>query len=449
MRRLAGSIVVALAAVSCGGGSNSPQSPPPANGGDTITGQERLGWDQQAADIAELAALQFAIYVDGVRIEMTDTICLSTPGAAGFPCSGRLPPLTPGVHTLELAAFVRSGTLVESPRSGPFRVTVAGAAPGENASGSWTSSAADVTEDGVSLHVERLLDGLQLPSDAAFSPDGRLFIAERAGRIRVVRDGVLQERPALELDNVAPSGGLLAIALDPDFLRSRHVFTLSTASSRHGPVFRLARYRELLGVLAQGAVLLETQATVPAAAMRFGPDGMLYLALGGQAPDSPSSYGGKILRLQPDGRAPRDRRAGMPAVSGGHKAPRALAWQPGTDLLWVSDGTPDGVEWIAGMRVEEGAPAATTWGLPAAEITSGMTFYAGERIPEFRGDLIIASATAKRLLRIKFGADPLRAEFSEPLLQHHVGPIRAVVAGPDGAIYFCTDTSLGRLTGGK
>lgn len=452
--RLACGFVVILAAAGCGGG-NMPDSPAPGPGGETITGSERLGWDQRGADATEVGTLRFAIYVDGARSVMSDTSCAATAGTAGFPCSGRLPPLTPGVHTLELAAFVQTDTLLESPRSSPFRVTVVASMPQRGASATWTSGAAGVTGDGVHLEVERLVDGLQRPADAAFLPDGRLLVAERAGRIRIVRDGVLQPAPALELSDIAPGGGLLAIALAPDFLESRHVFTLSTAGSARGPVFRLARYRELGGTLAQRAVLLEAPAAVPAAAMRFGPDGMLYLALGGHPASPSSAYGGKILRLQPDGRAPRDRRAGLPVVSSGHVAPRAIAWRPGAPatwlppsgehepLLWIADGTPDGVEWISGMYLAE--PPAALWGLPPSETTSAMAFYDSNRIPEFRGDLLIASAGAQRLLRIKFGADPLRAEYSEPLLEHRVGPLHVVLTGPDGAIYFCTDTELGRL----
>lgn len=443
--RLPWGIVLFVAAAGCGGSSPSQNPQPAPDTGDSITGRERLGWDQLAADAAEARSLRFAIYVDGIRFILTDTTCADTAGPAGFFCSGTLPPMNPGVHTLELAAFVPETPVVEGPRSSPFRVTVRAAASGSTGPATWASGEAGVTGDGVTLHVERLLDGFERPSDAAFAPDGRLFVAERGGRIRIVRDRQLQELPALELDNLFQDGGLLAIALDPDFARSRYVFTLSTASSRSGPVFRLARYRELLGVLAQRAVLLETPADVPAAAMRFGADGMLYIALGRGGQASPASYGGKILRLRPDGRAPADRRAGMPAISDGHVAPRALAWRPGGDLLWISDGASDGVEWIAGIRLDEAAVSTRPWALPPSEITSGMTFYDSERIPEFRGDLLIASAAAQRILRVKFGADPLAAEFSEVLLAHRVGPIRVVLTGPDGAIYFCTDAALGRL----
>lgn len=445
-QRLAWCLVLVLAVAGCSA-DDTPDSPSPGPGnGETITGNERLGWDQRASGTSELASFRWAIYVDGARSEMTNTSCAATSGAAGFACSGRLPALSPGTHTLELATFVQ-GEGNESPRSNPFRVTVTGSAPGDSGVVNWSTGDGGVTGDGVQLHVERILDGLQFPADAAFSPDGRLFIAERAGRIRIVRGNQLQPAPALVLDDIAPGGGLLAIAMAPDFMESRHIFTLSTAGSSRGAVFRLARYREVRGVLAQRAVLLEAPAVVAAAAMRFGPDGLLYVALGGSAADSPSSYAGKVLRLLPDGRAPRDRRAGMPAISSGHTAPRALAWRAGTPpLLWIGDGTPDGVEWITGLRLDDVTTGPSMWGLPPFETTSAMTFYDSDAIPEFRGDLLIASADAQRLLRIKFGADPLTPEFSEPLLDKFADPIRVVVAAPDGAIYFLTDTAVGRLS---
>jgi hypothetical protein len=92
-------------------------SPPP---GERITGSERLAWDQQAADAAELASFHYAIYVDGTRSELSDASCVAA--RSGFTCSARMPPLAPGRHTLELAAFISDLGAVESGKSAPLRV---------------------------------------------------------------------------------------------------------------------------------------------------------------------------------------------------------------------------------------------------------------------------------------------------------------------------------------
>ena len=104
---------------SCGGGS--PSSP---NGAETITGVERMGWDQPAADAGELASFRYAVYVDETRTEASDVACASVQSSAGFACTSRLPSMSNGVHTLQVAAYVLDGGAVrESTRSAALRVT--------------------------------------------------------------------------------------------------------------------------------------------------------------------------------------------------------------------------------------------------------------------------------------------------------------------------------------
>ena len=132
------------------------------------------------------------------------------------------------------------------------------------------------------LRLEIVAGGLDAPRDIAFAPDGRMFVAEQTGRVRVVRDGRLLPDPALveEVANTASGGGLLAIALDPGFDRTHFVYALSTTSSASGGnMFRLARFREANDTLADRVVLLDevdAPAAHAAAALRFGADGKLY-----------------------------------------------------------------------------------------------------------------------------------------------------------------------------
>ena len=459
-RRAACILLTVLAAAGCGD-NPAPPSPSPGPGtGETITGRERIGWDQPAGGVGELATFRYAIYVDGVRSEIAEVTCASTPEAGAFPCSGRLPSMTTGVHTLELAAFTLIDALRESAKSPTLRVTVTGATPGVPSPAAWVDGPAGTTADGVSLFVERITDGLRRPSDAAFTPDGTLFIAERFGRVRVVRAGRLQASPALVLDDVTFEGGLVALAISPDFERTRQVFTLSIHTSPAGDLYRLSRYRELNGVFAQRAVLHESPAPPAAtAAMRIGPDGLLYLALGAASSASataPFAYDGKILRLDRNGSAPQERGVGVPALSAGHVSPRALAWAPDGALLWIADGNAEGREWISAVdgsrtaavdRLQKTAPVAA-WSLPDGARTSALTFYRGARSAAFSGNLFVASAPAQRILRVRFDSDPRRVLSTESLLENSVGPIHVVLEGPDGAIYFCTETELGRISAG-
>jgi glucose/arabinose dehydrogenase len=453
LMRLASLLLAIVVVAGCDGGSQPPQQTPPppsqgpGSGGESITGRERLGWDQQAPSATEVSTYRYAIYVDGNRSELSGVTCGSNAGAAGFPCSGNLPPMSNGAHTLELAAFNAAG---ESARSAPLRVTVTGLSPGAQAGGEWTSGPAGDTTDGVRLHAERLLDGFSDPADAAFTPDGRLIVAERAGRVRVINNRPLRVTTGLELDGVPADGGLLAVALAPDYASSRAVFVLAATTSNRGRrVFQVARYREVGGMLAQRAVLLETPAPSGAgAAMRFGPDGMLYVAFGaGSVTPHPSTDMGKLLRLRPDGTTPRDRRVPSPVVSSGHVAPAGLTWRAGSVWTWMADGTGGGNEWIAAVNALEDVPPVV-WPIPPSERASSIAAYRGELLPALRGDLLVASAEARQILRLRVDpADPTRIVSSEALLRDHVGPVRVVLEGPDGAIYFLTDTSLGRLTG--
>lgn len=105
----------------CGG--RSPASP---DSGDVITGSERFGWDQPAADAGELATFRYAMYVDETRSEAADVMCDAASGSSSggrFACTARMPSMPNGAHTLQVAAFVTdAGVLRESPRSAGVRV---------------------------------------------------------------------------------------------------------------------------------------------------------------------------------------------------------------------------------------------------------------------------------------------------------------------------------------
>ena len=369
----------------------TPVVDPPA-ATETINGSERIGWDQPAADTVELATIGYAVYVDGTRTEAAGVTCASLAVAARFPCTGRMPSMSAGAHTLELAAFVNDGGVLESARSAALRVTlVAQAVPAGHTATfrrAW-SLPPDISVDS--------------PADLAFALDGRLFVAERGGGIRIVRDGALLREPAISLaESLGAHGELLALALDPQFARSGYAFTIYTAPARSGELtFTLARFRAVADTLGDRAVLLDgvPASSSPSAALRFGPDGKLYVAFddGGDAHrrHDPGSLNGKVLRLNGDGTTPADARGATPVWAGGYGSPVALDWDPVTSTLWVAD------------RASGGSPFA---------------FYRGGLVPAWSGRLI--------------GADTLRAVGAD---------LRTVAIGPDGAIYYGTARALGRL----
>ena len=140
------------------------------------------------------------------------------------------------------------------------------------------------TRDGVRFQVETVLTGLEIPWSLAFAPDGRLFVTERPGRVRIVNPSTFTSEVALTL-NVYAQGeaGLLGIALDPGFAQNSFVYLYYSAPSGGGAVNRIERYREVAGRLGERAVLLDG---IPASTihdggrLKFGPDGFLYATAG-------------------------------------------------------------------------------------------------------------------------------------------------------------------------
>src|SRR5258706_15850490 len=115
------------------------------------------------------------------------------------------------------------------------------------------------TADRLTLRLKQIGDDFVDPTDLAFLPDGRLLVAERAGRIRGVRDGrVLQDAALSPPPGASDQYHLLALAVDPRFDRTRLVYAIDTASSPDcRPAFRLLLYRDTSNTLADRVALLD------------------------------------------------------------------------------------------------------------------------------------------------------------------------------------------------
>jgi glucose/arabinose dehydrogenase len=454
--------VLALVLVVClNSGCGSPSAPPPNPEPPAIdvTPSNRLGWDQQAADTDTLAMFGYAAYVDGTgRFVLTGVSCGPVPGPSGFGCSSQLPPMSVGVHTIELATFVvAGGSMTEGARSSPIRVNVTKQILA--AESIWSNSNLIATAD-QQLRVELVAEGLGEPTDMGFAPDGRLFVTEQSGRVRVVEKDRLQRDPALQLDDVALAngGGLLAMAVDPQFSSSHFIYLMYTARSRRDVLtFQLARFREVLGTLGERAILLDG---IPAsqgahAALRFGKDGKLYAAFDDRGDadlrENLSSFNGKLLRLNADATTPSDNAPATPIYAQGFESPRGLDWQPATGTLWLADGTDrNGAaglhEIVSTGQSTIGGSVKGSYLLPSSSDTTAMVFYQGALLPSFEGDLLIATEQGHSILRVRLdGHVPPNIVTTERLLQDRVGPVRALGIGGHGEIYFATNDAIGRL----
>ncbi|MDI7277116.1 MAG: PQQ-dependent sugar dehydrogenase, partial [Anaerolineae bacterium] len=299
--------------------------------------------------------------------------------------------------------------------------------------------------------VEVLAQGLDTPWAIDFAPDGRLFVTERPGRIRIVREGRLDPDPWLTLD-VAEVGeaGLLGLALDPQFAENGYVYVAHTYRTAEGGLRnRLVRLREdpATGRGGLDRVLLDGVGGAnlhDGGRVRFGPDGKLYWTTGdaeepGRAQDT-QSLNGKILRLNPDGSVPEDNPfAGSPVYSYGHRNPQGLAWHPDTGRLYATEHGPqanDEVNLIEARR-NYGWPLASGEQAAAQTVPPLITSGAGDtwapagasfvtRGP-WAGSLVFAGLRSQTLFRLLLDpAEPSRAVRLERWLEGRFGRLRDV-----------------------
>jgi len=339
--------------------------------------------------------------------------------------------------------------------------------------------------------VEIVVDGLDYPWGMTFLPDGDLLITERTGSLRRVSNGRLLEQPVNGLPPIREigQGGLLGIALHPDFA-SNHLVYLSYAGNQDGNYGT-----EVLRGEFDGARLHNTRVIFRAlpkesggahfgSRLQFAPDGTLFITLGDRGA-SPSrgrahfsqqlnSHLGSLIRINDDGTIPPDNpfinRAGArPEIySYGHRNMQGIAFNLKTGMIWTHEHGPQGgdeininrpganygwpvitygVNYVIGTTIGEGTHAPQMeqplykW-VPSIA-PSGMLFYTGDRFPAWKDNLFVGSLKFGLLVRLELDGDRVITE--ERLLDNRFGRIRDVIQGPEGDIWLLTDDNDGKL----
>ena len=337
----------------------------------------------------------------------------------------------------------------------------------------------------VALDVQTITKGLEHPWGLAFLPDKRMLVTERPGRLRVVGpDGRLSE-PLTGVPQVYASGqgGLLDVALSPTFDKDRLVYLSFAESGEGGAGTAVARGQLGDRGLEKTQVIWRQQPKVSGSnhwgsRIVFRPDGTLFVTLGDrfnysqQAQDLSTTIG-KIVRINPDGSAPRDNpfvnRAGArPEIwSYGHRNVQAAALHPETGQLWtVEHGARGGDElnhpeagknygWpvisygvhYSFLKIGEGTAKQGMeqpvyyWDPVIAP--SGMIFYTADLFAEWKNNILIGSLTPGLLDRLIMKNGKVGTE------QRYLGDlgerIRNVRQAPDGSIYLLTDARNGQV----
>ena len=338
------------------------------------------------------------------------------------------------------------------------------------------------------IKAETVAKGLVHPWGLAFLPDGRLLVTERPGRLRIIgKDGHL----SAPVGGVPPvvargQGGLLDVALSPDFASSALVY-LSYAEPRGAGKngTSVARAKLVMGedgARLDGVQVIFRQQPSYASNNHFGsrivfmPDGSLFVTMGERyyardEAQNPANDLGKLVRLMPDG-SPypgNSKRDGWrPEIwSIGHRNMQGAALHPGTGKLWtIEHGARGGDEinipeagknygWPVisygrnydftkigiGQRKEGMEQPIYYWDPSIAP--SGAAFYTGEVFPEWKGNLFVGALAGQALHRLVLDGDKVVGE--EALLTELDERIRDVRMGPDGALWLLTDNSAGRV----
>lgn len=330
--------------------------------------------------------------------------------------------------------------------------------------------------------------GLEQPFSMAFLPDGAILITERPGRLRIVRNGVLQPEPVAGMPQVRAQGlgGLLDLALHPNFAQNGWIYFNYHKPVENTGVITLARGRwdgtSMTGV----QDLFTGVAAGNASRIVFGRDGMVYMTLpsgdpptGARAQD-PNDLAGKVLRLRDDGSVPSDNpfvgRAGYrPEIfTMGHRVPLGLAVNPVTGVIWECENGPNGGDEVnvllAGKnygwpligfgRFYAGPRVSTNPYLPEMEppmifwvpsiATSGLAFYSGDRFPAWKNNLFVGGMRqgevprSGHMDRIDFNGE-WEELHREGILRDLQQRIRDIRQGPDGLLYILTAENDGAL----
>ena len=346
------------------------------------------------------------------------------------------------------------------------------------------------------------LKGLSRPYALAFLPDGGILVTERAGRLRIVRNHVLDPEPIAGIPAVLDRNlkGLNDLVLHPNFAQNRLLYFTYYKPSPEAPdagpaVLARARYDGGKALSDVKDIFTTSQSINQPSASRivFGRDGKIYLGIGAPIParpgsglatttdaQDPASHFGKVLRLNDDGTAPADNPfAGRPGYKPeifalGIRNAMGLAVHPETGEIWETENGPQGGDELNIIRAGKnyGWPTISYGRSYSGDITgqtgptsdppvgngleqpllfwspsialSGLTFYTGDRFPEWKGSIFVGGLVGTQLQRVVMNQRglPIRRDM---LIYELRQRIREVRQGPDGLVYLLTDEEAGAL----
>ena len=353
------------------------------------------------------------------------------------------------------------------------------------------------------IRVSVVTKGLSHPWSLAFLPGGDMLITERVGRLRLVRNGVLQPEPVKgtpKVVSISTMAGLMDIALHPRFAENQWVYIsyhkpVGVGKSADGKDFPLASNSIMRGTWDGNQltdvrdIFVADDVDMEMSRIAFAQDGTLFMTVGGPGTGPPESlnrpqhgndYAGKILRMRDDGSVPPDNpfvgKAGFKPLiySMGHRTQLGLAINPYNSEVWAGEQGPNGGDevniikagknygwpvvsdgrdyrgpYISESPYKEGMERPHIVWVPSLAL-SGMVFYTGERFPNWKRNLFVGGmregeiARTGQLQRIVFN-DNWQELRRESLLRDLHQRIRDVRQGLDGLLYVLTEEDAAAL----
>ncbi len=349
--------------------------------------------------------------------------------------------------------------------------------------------------------VVTVVDGLQDPWSIAFLPTGEMLVTEKPGRLRIVRDGVLQPEPIAGTPSVRylGQGGLLDVALHPDFESNRLIYLSFSKPNEDGSQGTTAVVRGRLegNRLENVEEIFEAQAWSTSGGhygsrLVFDREGYLFITVGDRQASPAietaylhpaqdlSNHQGTTIRLHDDGRVPADnpfvgRTDALPEIwSYGHRSPQGLAIHPETGDIFQNEHGPQGGDELNLIQrgrnygwpvVGYGTNYGGTQLFSTREVTgmehplqhftpsiapSGLMVYTGDAFPEWKNSVFMGGMAHPQMARLPLvgeGEGVYVGRMERPPLMYGFGRVRAITQGPDGLIYVAIDArGTGELT---
>lgn len=377
------------------------------------------------------------------------------------------------------ACVVFAGCSVGGSGTSTSSTAISSSTTGVSGAMSTTSSSSITGPIDTQLQATTVVQDLRVPWEMRFLPDGRLLVTERAGRLLEVdvTSGNVKEIGTVAVE-ASGEGGLLGLAIDPDFPSSPYIYMSYTHSGGRDRQNRVSRF-QLNGYDSPAGLALGSETIlldgIPAGSIHdgsrvaFGPDGYLWVTTGdsgdGNLAQDPQSLAGKVLRITKDGRpAPDNPFVGksFPAslvYTLGHRNPQGLTFHPITGHAYLTEHGPSDNDEINrlepggnyGWPGQRGATGKAGFVDPVASWTptiapAGALFYSVDKIAALKGAFVFVTLKESDMrVLLPTTADDFKAVREELVVfDGQFGRLRAIAVGPDGFLYIATSNLDGR-----